>query len=533
MKLCDGVSNSASMRTILATSILVAMSAFADAQLQNTPRFEPEEATIASVHAALQSRQISCVQLTRAYLDRIEAYDHKGPALNAILTVNARALDTAAEMDRLDAASAARRPLHCIPVVLKDNYDTADMPTTGGSVTLAKSVPPADGFIVKRLRDAGAIVLAKANLMELAWSGTTVSSLGGQTRNPYDLTRTPGGSSGGTGAAIAANFGVLGTGSDTGQSIRSPASANSLVGVRPTRGLVSRAGIIPLSTTQDAAGPITRTVQDAARMLDVIAGYDAADPITAFSVGKIPPSYATGFARDGLRGARIGLLVDFLGRDAVHEPVNAVVEAAVSKMTALGATVVRVSIPGLDALTRDLSLINFEFKPAFNAYLAGLGTRAPVKTLEEFIARGEFHPALRSGLLAAQQMADPLNSVEYKQMLLRRNDLRQAVMTLIAANTLDAVLYPHQRRLVVPIGEEQVERNGILSNSTGFPAIAFPGGFSPPTASAPIGVPVGIEILGPEWSEPMLFKLAYAYQEGARVRRPPASTPLSGGLSVP
>ncbi|MGH9204197.1 MAG: amidase family protein, partial [Vicinamibacterales bacterium] len=353
------------------------------------------------------------MQVTQAYLNRIEAYDDKGPALNAIISVNPRALDTAAEMDRLDAATVRQRPLHCIPVVLKDNYDTADMPTTGGSVTLAKLIPAADGFVVRRLRDAGAIILAKANLMELAWSGTSVSSLGGQTRNPYDLTRTPGGSSGGTGAAIAANFGVLGTGSDTGQSIRSPSSANSLVGVRPTRGLVSRAGMIPLSTTQDAAGPITRTVEDAARMLDVMAGYDPDDPPTAFSVGKIPASYSTSLTTDGLKGVRIGLLTDFLGRDAIHEPVNAVVEAAATKMSAMGATIVRVTIPSLDELTRNLSLITFEFKSGFNAYLAGLGARAPVKTLDEFIARGEFHPALRSGLLAAQKMADPPGSVEY------------------------------------------------------------------------------------------------------------------------
>src|SRR5213594_2097160 len=352
--------------------------------------FTPEEATISATHAAFAAGKTTCVQLVRAYLNRIQAYDHRGAALNSIITINPKALETAAEMDRLAAADKFRsRPLHCIPVILKDNYDTADMPTTGGAVTLAESRPPADGFVVKRLREAGAIILAKANLMELAWSGTTVSSLGGQTRNPYDLTRTPGGSSGGTGAAIAANFGVLGTGTDTGQSIRSPASANSLVGVRPTRGLVSRAGIIPLSSTQDAAGPITRTVEDAARMLDVIAGYDPADPITAFSRGKIPKSYTDALTKDGLNGARIGLLVDFLGKDPVHQPVNTVVEDAVTKMTAIGATVVRVTIPGLDALTRDLSLINFEFKPAFNAYLASLGARAPVKTLDEFIARGE------------------------------------------------------------------------------------------------------------------------------------------------
>jgi amidase len=511
--------------TAITAPFLLATSVVATAQTARPARFVAEEATIGSIHSALMARQATCVEVTQAYLNRIEAYDDKGPALNAIITINPRALEIAREMDRLDATAVRRRPLHCVPVVLKDNYDTDDMPTTGGSVTLAQSIPAADGFVVKRLREAGAIILAKANLMELAWSGTTVSSLGGQTRNPYDLTRTPGGSSGGTGAAIAASFGVLGTGSDTGQSIRSPASANSLVGVRPTRGLVSRAGMIPLSTTQDAAGPITRTVEDAARMLEVIAGYDPDDPSTAFSAGKIPASYSTALTKTGLRGARIGLLVDFLGREAVHEPVNTVVEAAASRMTALGATIVRVSIPSLDSLTRDLSLINFEFKSGFNAYLAGLGTRAPVKNLDEFIARGEFHPALRGGLLAAQKMADPSSVPEYQQMLLRRNDLRQAVMTLIAGNRLDAVLYPHQRRLVVPIGEEQVERNGVLSNSTGFPAVTFPAGFSPPAPTAPIGVPIGLELLGPEWSEPLLLKLAFAYQEGARARRAPASAP--------
>jgi Asp-tRNA(Asn)/Glu-tRNA(Gln) amidotransferase A subunit family amidase len=260
-------------------------------------------------------------------------------------------------------------------------------------------------------------------------------------------------------------------------------------------------------------------------MLDVIAGYDPGDPITAFSAGRMPGSYTDALVKDGLNGARIGLLVDFVGREPVHQPVNEVVEAAVGKMTAMGATIARVDIPGLDGLTRDLSLINLEFKAAFNAYLAGLGPRAPVKTLDELIARGEFHPSIRSGLLAAQRVANPLSSARYKQMLLRRNDLRQAVMTLIAANHLDAVLYPHQRRLVVPIGEEQVDRNGVLSNGTGFPAITFPGGFSAPTASAPGGVPIGLELLGPEWSEPVLFRLAYAYQEGAGARRPPASTP--------
>jgi Asp-tRNA(Asn)/Glu-tRNA(Gln) amidotransferase A subunit family amidase len=484
-----------------------------------------DEASVRSVHAAIDTGKATCVQVVRHYLDRIEAYDDRGPALNAIITVNPRALESAAQMDKLDRTTRPSRPLHCIPVVLKDNFHTADMPTTGGSITFRNMQTPEDGFVVKRLRDAGAIIIAKANLHELARSGTTVSSLGGQTRNPYDLTRTPGGSSGGTGAAIAANFGVLGTGSDTGQSIRSPSSANALVGVRPTRGLVSRAGVMPFSTTQDEAGPITRSVEDAARMLDVMAGYDANDPITAFSAGHIPRSYTASFDLGGLRGARIGLLTDFIGRDPIHSDVNRVLDTAVARMTAMGATVVRVTIPNLDELTRGLNLMNLEFKAAFDRYLAALGPIAPVKNLAEFVARGQAHESMRRGLDADLAVVDGMNSPEHQRMMARRDALRQAVMTVMAANTLDAILYPHQKRLVVPIGEEQADRNGVLSNSTGFPALTFPGGFSPRTPSAPIGVPVGLELLGPEWSEPVLFRIAWAYEQATKIRKPPASTP--------
>jgi amidase len=214
--------------------------------------FRFEEATIASIHSALAAGQLTCTQLTRLYLDRIAAYDQQGPALHAIITVNLKAMEVAAEMDRSYRENpASAGPLHCIPIILKDNFNTFDMPTTGGNVSMKTSLPPADAFTVARIRKAGALILAKANLQEFARGGMSISSLGGQVRNPYDLSRTPGGSSGGPGAAIAANFAVLGTGSDTGQSIRSPASANNLVGIRPTRGLVSRGGVIPNSLTQD------------------------------------------------------------------------------------------------------------------------------------------------------------------------------------------------------------------------------------------------------------------------------------------
>jgi Asp-tRNA(Asn)/Glu-tRNA(Gln) amidotransferase A subunit family amidase len=505
---------------VLGLALVLAMA------VQNPPAgFVPDEATISSIHTALAAGNTTCVRVVQTHLRRIEAYDDRGPALNAIITVNASALKTAAELDRVAATRSAMRPLHCIPIILKDNYDTADMPTTGGSRTLAGSVPPRDAFVVKKLRDAGAIILAKANLTELARGGTTVSSLGGQTRNPYDLTRTPGGSSGGTGAAIAASFAVAGTGSDTGQSVRSPASALNLVGLRPTRGLVSRTGIIPVSTTQDEAGPITRTVEDAARMLDVMAGYDPSDPITAFGAPRIPPTYTAFLDRNRLKGARIGVLDAFFGREAVHQDVTAVTESAIKKMVDGGATIVRVTIPELDALTRDIQVADYEAKSAFNAYLATLGPRAPVKTLDEFIARGEFHPSLAAGLDAERRVVDGLNDPEYKNRLLRRDRLRTAIMRVMAADRLDVILYPHQRRLVVPIGEEQVERNGVLSNSTGFPAITFPGGFSRPSVSAPLGVPVGIELLGPEWSEPTLIALAFAFEQAVKPRRSPAATP--------
>ena len=429
-----------------------------------------DEASVRSVHAAIDTGKATCVQVVRHYLDRIDAYDDRGPALNAIITVNPRALETAAQLDKLDRATRPSRPLHCIPVVLKDNFHTADMPTTGGSITFRNMQTPEDGFVVKRLRDAGAIIIAKANLHELARSGTTVSSLGGQTRNRMTSHRTGRIERGMRGDRR--ELGVLGTGSDTGQSIRSPRAANALVGVRPTRGLVSRAGVMPFSMTQDEAGPITRTVEDAARMLDIMAGYDPADPITAFSAGHLPRSYTAAFDIDGLRGARIGLLIDFMGRDPIHSDVNRIVDTAVARMTAMGATVVRVTIPNLEELTRGLNLMNLEFKAAFDRYLAGLGPIAPVKSLAEFVARGEAHESMRSGLAADLAVTTGPGSPEHQRMFARRETLRQAVMTGIAANKLDAIFYPHQKRLGVPIGKIRPIATACVEQY-GFPALTF------------------------------------------------------------
>lgn len=490
--------------------------------------FNVEDATIAGIHAALTAGQTTCVAIVRAHLERIAAYDQHGPALNAIITINPKALATAGEQDRQRAtrlaAGAALLPLHGIPVILKDNFDTADLPTTGGSVSLAASIPPDDAFVVKRLRAAGAIIIAKANLTELARGGTTVSSLGGQTRNPYDLTRTPGGSSGGTGAAIAASFGVIGTGSDTLQSTRSPASANSLVGLRPTRGLISRDGIIPYSITQDEAGPIARTVEDAARMLDVMAGYDAADPITASSEGHVPRTYTAALDAAGLRGVRVGVLTAFFGTEAIHAPVNTVMEHAMAALRAQGATLSPIAIPNLAALTADTTLSEFESRTAIDRYLASLGAAAPVKTLAELIAKGDYHPSIAADLRASDAHEHGMRSEAYRRRIARREDLRQAVAEVMAVNRLDAILYPHQRRLVAPIGEEQLERNGVLSNATGFPALTLPAGFSAPSASAPIGVPIGLELLAAEWNEMGLLRMGHAFEQAMHYRRMPQST---------
>ncbi len=491
--------------------------------------FRLQEATIAAVHDAFAAGQLTCAQLTRLYLDRIEAYNLRGPALHAIISVNPKSLETAAEMDRQYRANpSGAGSLHCIPLILKDNFNTFDMPTTAGNAGMRNSLPPADAFTVARIRKAGALIVAKANMSEFARGGMSLSSLGGQALNPYDLTRTPGGSSGGTGAAIAANFALLGTGSDTGQSIRSPASANNLVGIRPTRGLVSRSGVIPNSQTQDEVGPIARTVTDAALLLDVMAGYDADDSITAFGRGRIPKSYTHLFRQDALKGARIGVMTNLFGMAARHREINRVMDGVIAKMESLGATIVRFELADYDTLSPGVNTAPFEARTVMERYFATLGRDAPVKNFAQLVAAKT--SAVQKTLEAELAVVDGLNSPTYKDRMLNRDKLRLAVATTIADLNLDAILYPLQRILVVPVtADEQTERNGALSNGTGFPAVTFPAGFSAPGASAPLGVPVGAELLGLDYTEDKLLAYAYAFEQAAALRKPPASTPALPG----
>jgi len=512
------------MRLLMLGAVLAVILMASGTGAQNSAEpFHLDEATISDVHAAYKSGALTSVKLVQAYLARIRTSDQAGPKLNVVIFLNPRALEEAAALDEhFRKTGKFVGPLHGIPVLLKDNVNTKDMPTTGGSLSLAGYTPSTDAAITQKLRSAGAIILAKVNLHEFAIWGETISSIQGQTLNPYDLTRTPGGSSGGTGAGVAANFAIAGIGTDTVNSIRSPASANSIVGIRPTLGLVSRAGIIPYSFTQDAAGPLARTVTDAAKMLNVLAGYDPSDPATAWSVGNTEEDYTKFLNAKGVQGKRIGVLRSFFGTAPINSEVNTIANEAIEDLKRSGVTIVELNTPDLDSgkLTSDVSVHLYEFKPALNAYLAAGNT--PVKSLEEIIASGKFSPNIKDSITKAEslEMDDA-----YRVRLQKRAELQQRVMKIMADERLDAIVFPHQQRLVVPIGEKQVERNGVLGSVTGFPSIVVPGGFSSPTPTAALGVPVGIEFLGRPWSEKLLIEIAYGYEQATKHRRPPPAIP--------
>ena len=389
--------------TVLACVLIALLAELpATAQRRQQPRpqpapvlsfFEVHEQSITDLQAAMTAGKVTSRGLVDSYLARIQAYDQAGPRLNAVVTFNPRAREEADALDLERAEKGVRGPLHGIPVLIKDNYDTADMPTSGGSLGLATLQPAADAFQVRKLRLAGAVILGKTTMHELAAGITTISSMTNQTRNPYDLMRVPGGSSGGTGAAIGASFAAAGMGSDTCGSIRIPAANQNLVGLRGTHGLSSRTGVMPLSSTQDIAGPLARNVTDLAIMLDATVGPDPADAITAEGASHVPKSYRDALAPGGLKGARIGVLRTLFGTAPEDEEVAALVRKALDGMKAQGAEVIEIAVPGLDDLMRDSSVIADEFKFDLAAYLAKQ-PNAPVKSLGEIIERGLHHDQL-------------------------------------------------------------------------------------------------------------------------------------------
>ena len=480
--------------------------------------FDVTEKNIRELQAALTAGQVTSAQLVELYLARIAAYDQTGPTLNAVIAVNPRAAAEARNLDDERKARGPRGPLHGIPVLLKDNFETEDMPTTGGSLALRGIVPAQDAFQVRRLRRAGAIVLGKVNLHELALGLTTHSSLGGQTLNPYDLTRAPGGSSGGSGVAATACFAAFTMGTDTSGSIRIPSSHNSIVGLRPSAGLSSRGGIIPFGHTQDTGGPMARTVEDIALILDATVGYDPADPATVAGSGRMPRTYTSSLKAGALKGARIGVLTEFFGNAPEDEEVASVVRRAIDEMRTAGVTLVDTVVPDLARLITAANLLTQELEVYLGEYLRAAGAYG---TSVEGLLDSGLHSSSLQGILDVANgiPEDYLASDDYKSRLAARDTLAKAVVSTMDASRLDAVAYPTVRRIAPVVGGAQAGSNAALSANSGLPAITVPAGF---TAQ---GFPVGIELLGRSFAEPTLLSLAFDFEQATHRRRPPSTTP--------
>ena len=483
----------------------------------SAPTFDVTETSVLELQEAMSAGRVTSVQLVDAYLARIAAYDRQGPRLNAMVRLNPRARAEAQALDIERSQRGARSPLHGIPIVLKDNYDLAGMPTTAGSLAMAGLLPPDDAYQVRKLREAGAVVLGKTNLHELASGILTVGSLLGQTRNPYDPTRNPGGSSGGTGAAVAASFAALGWGSDTCGSIRIPAAHNNLFGLRPTKGLSSIDGILPLSHTQDVGGPLARTVMDLALALDATVGPDPADPATSILQGAPVPRFVAALDTAALRGARIGVLDAYFGTDAEDRVAGNVIRDALERMEEAGAELVPLVIPRLDSLNQGAAVIDHEFKWDLADYLASV-PGAPIDSLGDILALGLIHEAL-VGTTTRRNASTDRNSEAYRTALARRGPLRDTVVAAMDAQRLDAVAYPTIRRPPTRIGEAQPGSTCSLSANTGLPALSVPAGF------AAGGLPVGLELLGRPLSDTRLVAFAYDYEQAVKPRRAPATTP--------
>lgn len=483
-----------------------------------------KEASIADIHKAMKAGELTARELVQMYLDRIEAYDKKGPFLNSIIGINPRALQVAAELDKKFVESGFVGPLHGIPVIVKDNFDTYDMPTTNGILALKDSVPPDDAYMIRKLREAGAIILAKANMAEFADAGThTVSSvLPGYTRNPYDTRYSTAGSSGGTAAAIAANFATVGLGTDTGASIRGPSSHQSIVGIRSTMGLSSRNGIVPLNTTQDVGGPMARTLADAVAVFEVIVGYDMADPVTEASKGKVPENYSQFLDRDGLQGARIGVARQLFEPEETDPEVLKLMNQAIADLRTAGTTLVDpVRIEGLKEI-HDSFKDSTRLKHDFNRYLASLGPDAPYKTLEEIIESEKYHPHLKKRLKDAQAEEPPDKNPKNQHDLRVAQKLREAVLKAFDESNVDVLVYPTYKnapRLIGDLNTPYGSNSSVVAPKIGFPAINVPMGFTHGN------LPAGLQFLGRPFSEPTLIKLGYSYEQATRHWRPPPTSP--------
>ncbi len=483
-----------------------------------TAEFIIEEATIADIHKAFKSGHLTCRQLVDYYLARIEKYDQSS-GLNSIVVVNPDAHKRADYLDKLFSQTKMLRPLHGIPIIVKDNYETKDMQTTAGSLALKGFIPPEDAFQVRKLREAGAIILAKSNMAEWAFSPLrTESSIAGITRNPYDLERVPAGSSGGTAAAVAANFVTVGLGTDTGNSIRGPSSHCCLVGIRSTMGLTSRDGIIPLYLRNDIGGPMARTVEDAVKILEVIAGYDSSDPITERSEDLSPFIYTTFLKKDGLKGARIGVFRYYTDKPTADPQIKDLFERAIEDMRAQGAEIADpFVIPDFEELTKNIWCDMFRHD--LNHYLASLDGYAPYKTLSEIVNTGLYSPYIERRLKRALEV--PLGKEArcldvYSEP--KNIEFRGCVLKSMEENKLDAIVYPTWNNPPRKIDDDKSpagDNSQLIPPHTGFPAITVPMGFTPDN------LPAGLQIVGKLFEEPVIIRIAYAYEQATHHRKPP------------
>lgn len=506
--------------------LVVGLLAAAPALPAQSPPFSVHETPIAEIETALRARTVTCRALVEQYLRRIDAFDQNGPAINAIVTTNPRALAIADSLDRQLTSGGPVGPLHCVPTIVKDNFETRELPVTAGSLSLAGFVSERDAFLVRRMKDAGAIVLAKSNMAEFAFSPyETVSSiLPGYTRNPYAPDRVTAGSSGGTAAAVAASYGAVGLGTDTGNSIRGPSAHQALVGIRSTMGLTSRGGIVPLNLASDIAGPMARTVADAVAVFQVIAGADPADPVTAASRSHPREDYLASLTPGALRGARLGILTQAYRTPTTDPEVEAVFARAVADLRRAGADVVEnVSLDSLNRWRQTQSGSCNPFKHDLEAWLATHGDRVPVKTLDAIIASRHFHPSIEKRLEAGAAGDDPATSPGCRSRDTFRETLRSGVTTLMDELRLDALIYPtwsNPPRKIGDLNTPHGDNNQLFSPSTGFPAVTVPMGYTRGGL-----LPAGLQFFGRPWQERLLFRLAYDYEQATRHRRPPVATP--------
>lgn len=517
------------MRILAFTRVLAACASLFSA-VSAAAEFDLQTATISDVNRAFDAGALTSERLVQLYLSRIEAYDKAGPRINSVITLNREALATARALDVERKEKGPRSPLHGVPVVLKDLYDTKDMPTTAGFLPMKDSQPVMDATVVKRLRDAGAIILAKVNMSD--WFGTPKrgdqSTVLGRTSNPYNLELTPGMSSGGTGAAVAASFAQAGLGSETGVSIRNPTSNNSLVGLAPTRGLIPRAGQVMTSFTQERCGPMARSVYDVAVLTDVLAGFDAEDLLTIVAPGNMPRgSYTQFLQKDGLRGARIGVFRDLFRKSGVNDEGLALIDKAIAQMKEAGAIIVDPISTGLDvfSLLADTRTNYYEAQFSYDLYFRRLGPAAPIRNMDELIAKGG--SLVKPSIVKAYQ---EFRSLTHNRDYLGRRDtqetLKEAVVALMDKYRLDGLVHPF--KTMPPPGhlERGVDQDNPLSSVTGLPALLVPAGYTKKENG-----PIAIEFLGRPFSEPTLFRLAYAYEQASKNRVPPPTTPALAGES--